>query len=122
MAFILMRSPKRAPPVFRLDGSTEMMAKFFSGKSIKKRRTNSSTKDDFPAPPVPVIPSTGVSQSLILARSSCKASVMISGKFSAALIQRAMVLGVWTLRSTTSALRLSPMGTSHCCTKSLIMP
>jgi len=31
-----------------------------SSKSTKKRRTNSSTKEDLPAPPVPVIPKTGV--------------------------------------------------------------
>ena len=60
IAFIRIRSPKRAPPVFLLDGSTEINPMVFSGKSIKKRRTNSSTKDDFPAPPVPVIPSTGI--------------------------------------------------------------
>ena len=64
MAFILILSPKRAPPVFLFDGSTEINAMVFSGKSIKKRRTNSSTKDDFPAPPVPVIPKTGVLESL----------------------------------------------------------
>ena len=60
MAFIRIRSPSNAPPVFLLDGSTETKPIVFSGKSIKKRRTNSSTKDDFPAPPVPVIPRTGV--------------------------------------------------------------
>ena len=32
----------------------------FFGKSIKNLRTSSSTKDDFPAPPVPVIPRTGI--------------------------------------------------------------
>ena len=31
-----------------------------SGKSIRKRRTSSSTSDDLPDPPVPVIPRTGV--------------------------------------------------------------
>ena len=31
-----------------------------SGKSIKKRLTSSSTRDDFPAPPVPVIPRIGI--------------------------------------------------------------
>ena len=60
MAFILILSPRRAPPVFLLDGSTETMAMVFSLKSIKNRLTNSSTRDDFPEPPVPVIPRTGI--------------------------------------------------------------
>ncbi len=58
MAFIRILSPKSAPPVFRLEGSTDTKPTVFSGKSIKKRLTNSSTKDDLPAPPVPVIPKT----------------------------------------------------------------
>jgi hypothetical protein len=45
---------------FSFDGSTEINPIVFSGKSIKNRRTNSSTKEDFPAPPVPVIPNTGI--------------------------------------------------------------
>ena len=67
MAFIRIRSPRSAPPVFRFEGSTETKPIVFSGKSIKKRRTNSSTKDDFPAPPVPVIPKTGVLEFLFFA-------------------------------------------------------
>ena len=59
IAFIRIRSPKSAPPVFRLEGSTETIPICLSGKSIKNLRTNSSTRLDFPAPPVPVIPSTG---------------------------------------------------------------
>ena len=62
IAFIRIRSPSSAPPVLRLDGSTEINPICFSGKSIRNLRTNSSTRDDFPAPPVPVIPSTGVSE------------------------------------------------------------
>ena len=58
--FIRMRSPSKAPPVFRFVGSTETIAIFLSLKSIRKRRTSSSTNEDFPAPPVPVIPRTGV--------------------------------------------------------------
>ena len=54
MAFILILSPSNAPPVLRFDGSTEIIPMVFSGKSIKKRRTNSSTKDDFPDPESPV--------------------------------------------------------------------
>ena len=63
MAFIRIRSPNNAPPVLRFDGSTEMIAMFLSLKSTVNRRTNSSTNDDLPAPPVPVIPSTGVEDS-----------------------------------------------------------
>ena len=33
---------------------------------MRKRLTNSSTKDDLPAPPVPVIPRTGVFEVLFL--------------------------------------------------------
>ena len=59
MAFIRIRSPNNAPPVFRLDGSTEIIPTVFFGKSCINRLTNSSTKEDLPAPPVPVIPNTG---------------------------------------------------------------
>ena len=86
MAFIRIRSPNKAPPVFLFDGSTDMIAICLSLKSIKKRLTNSSTKEDFPDPPVPVIPSTGT---LFLAEStriSFKVFAYLSGKFSAAEI------------------------------------
>ncbi len=76
----------------RFEGSTEINPIVFSGKSIRKRRTSSSTKDDFPAPPVPVIPKTGileVSFSLCILSS---VSFAISGKFSAAEITRAISL------------------------------
>ena len=59
MAFIRIRSPNNAPPVFLLDGSTDTIAICLSSKSIKNRLTNSSTNEDLPAPPVPVIPNTG---------------------------------------------------------------
>ena len=61
MEFILILSPNNAPPVFLFDGSIETIAIFFFGKSTINLLTNSSTKEDFPAPPVPVIPSTGIS-------------------------------------------------------------
>ena len=57
--FILILSPRSAPPDFLLDGSTEIIAIFFSEKSDKNLLTSSSINDDFPAPPVPVIPITG---------------------------------------------------------------
>ena len=59
MAFMRIRSPKSAPPDFRRDGSTDTMATVRSGKSRRNRRTSSSTMEDLPAPPVPVMPSTG---------------------------------------------------------------
>ena len=54
-------SPNKAPPVFLFEGSTEIIPTVFLGKSTKNLRTNSSTNDDFPAPPVPVIPNTEAS-------------------------------------------------------------
>ncbi len=66
MEFIRILSPKSAPPVFFFEGSTEIIPKVLSGKSIKNRRTNSSTNEDFPAPPVPVIPKIGVFESLFI--------------------------------------------------------
>ena len=66
MAFILILSPKSAPPVFLFDGSTEIKPTVLFGKSLRNLRTNSSTKEDFPAPPVPVIPKTGVFEFLFL--------------------------------------------------------
>src|SRR5687768_9619043 len=57
--FIRILSPSKAPPVFFFDGSTEITAIVFSLKLLRKRRTISSVTEDLPAPPVPVIPSTG---------------------------------------------------------------
>ena len=93
MAFMRILSPNSAPPVLRLEGSTEIKPTVFSGKSIKKRLTNSSTKDDFPAPPVPVMPNTGVLEFLFLSCIFSKVPLATSGKFSAEDITRAMALG-----------------------------
>ena len=60
MLFILIRSPNKAPPVFFFDGSTEITATALLGYAYKNLRTNSSVNEDFPAPPVPVIPNTGM--------------------------------------------------------------
>ena len=60
MEFMRIRSPRSAPPVFFLEGSTEIMAIFESGLERKNLRTNSSVSEDFPAPPVPVIPMIGI--------------------------------------------------------------
>ena len=86
MAFIRIRSPNKAPPVFLFDGSTETIAICLSSKSIKKRRTNSSTKEDLPEPPVPVIPRTGTSFFTDSSRTCFNTSAYFSGKFSAAEI------------------------------------
>ena len=58
--FILILSPSNAPPLFLREGSTEIIPIFLFGKSIRNRLNISSTSDDFPAPPVPVIPIIGV--------------------------------------------------------------
>ena len=60
MAFMRMRSPKRAPPLLRREGSMEITAmRNWSSWSSRKRRISSSVSDDLPAPPVPVMPITG---------------------------------------------------------------
>ncbi|MNN36286.1 hypothetical protein D3C81_1501770 [compost metagenome] len=61
IAFMRMRSPSSAPPDLRRDGSIEITAiDSASCWSSRKRRISSSVSDDLPAPPVPVMPSTGV--------------------------------------------------------------
>ena len=93
MAFIRILSPSNAPPVFLLDGSTDINPIVFSGKSLRKRRTNSSTKDDFPAPPVPVIPRTGIVLFSFFLWMASKVFAATSGKFSADEIIRAIAFG-----------------------------
>ena len=60
IAFMRIRSPSNAPPVFCFVGSIDRIATFLSGSSRKNRLINSSVSELFPAPPVPVIPRTGV--------------------------------------------------------------
>ena len=72
MAFIRIRSPRSAPPVFLLEGSQLMMATCISLRSCRMRKITSSVNDDFPAPPVPVIPITGVMRSPIFFASSAR--------------------------------------------------
>ena len=60
MEFMRILSPSSAPPVFLLEGSTEIIAIVLSAESAKNLLTSSSTNDDFPDPPVPVMPITGV--------------------------------------------------------------
>ena len=60
MAFIRIRSPRSAPPLLRLVGSTANTAmRSLSPWSSRNRRISSSVSEDLPDPPVPVIPSTG---------------------------------------------------------------
>ena len=61
IAFMRMRSPSRAPPLLRRDGSIEITAtRRLSSWSRRSRRISSSVREDLPAPPVPVMPSTGI--------------------------------------------------------------
>ena len=92
MAFIRIRSPNKAPPVLRFEGSTEIIAICLSLKSTKNRRTNSSTKLDLPEPPVPVIPNTGVDDFSALVFNSFNNPKFSSLKFSAAEMMRAIDL------------------------------
>ncbi len=55
-------------------------ASFFSGKSEVKRRMSSSVKEDFPAPPVPVMPTTGTVRSTRLSKISWIALASFSAK------------------------------------------
>src|SRR3979409_482705 len=64
-----MRSPSSAPPVLRRVGSTDRTAIFsLSPWSRRKRRTSSSVSELLPAPPVPVIPSTGATRDFAFSR------------------------------------------------------
>ena len=61
IAFMRMRSPSSAPPLLRRLGSilTTAMRKASSWSS-RRRRMSSSVRLLLPAPPVPVMPSTGI--------------------------------------------------------------
>ncbi len=78
IAFIRMRSPSNAPPVFRFVGSMDNIAILLSSTSFKKRRISSSVNELFPAPPVPVIPMTG----MFFFPSSTTCSKMVAAVFS----------------------------------------
>ena len=117
-----MRSPNKAPPVLRLEGSTEISPIVFFGKSIKNLRTNSSTKLDFPEPPVPVIPKTGVVADLFFSCILAKDSLAISGKFSAEEIILAILAFPLFFSPLTSSFKTSPMAKSAFFTKSFIIP
>ncbi|CAI8240200.1 MAG: Uncharacterised protein [Flavobacteriaceae bacterium] len=93
-----------------------------SGKSIKNLLTSSSTKEDLPAPPVPVIPRTGVFKDLLFLYIFSRVWLATSGKFSAEDIILAIAPGFLSSKSANSPLSLSPTGKSDVFTKSLIMP
>ena len=84
MEFILILSPRSAPPVFFLDGSTEIIAIFLLGFARKNLLTNSSVREDFPAPPVPVIPMIGILKFLDFSFKAETNSDFSSEKFSTA--------------------------------------
>ena len=56
--FMRIRSPSRLRPDRRVMGSVEMIAIDLSSRSATNRSTISSMSDDFPDPPVLVIPTT----------------------------------------------------------------
>ena len=86
-AFIRIRSPSRAPPPRRRVGSTAITAiRSLSCWSTRKRRTNSSVSDDFPDPPVPVMPSTGTGRAVA---ASCSRNLLGSLPSSAPVMARA---------------------------------
>ena len=121
MAFILILSPNKAPPVFLLDGSTEIIAIVLS-VSTKNRRTNSSTNDDFPAPPVPVIPKTGIFFVPISFFTSIKKSIAASGKFSATEIAEAIDFMFLCGKLFISPFNFVSVGKSHLPNISFIIP
>ena len=86
MEFILILSPRSAPPVFFLEGSTEIIAIFLSALALKNLRTNSSVNEDLPAPPVPVIPMMGILKFFAFSFNADTNSGFSSEKFSTAEI------------------------------------
>ena len=58
-AFMRMRSPSSAPPERLRVGSIATTATRRSGKKRTMRFRISSVSEDLPAPPVPVMPTTG---------------------------------------------------------------
>ena len=99
------------------------MAILLSCEAIKKRRINSSTNDDLPAPPVPVIPKTGVVAVAAILRILSKAALFSSGAFSAAEIKRAIAcLSFFFKLATSSFLTLTPVLKSQRSSMSSIMP
>ena len=87
--FIRIRSPSSAPPVFSLVGSVARRATLVPGLSLWIRSMISSMSELFPAPPVPVIPTTGHSSPSFLERALESAVVRAdSSPFSASVRRR----------------------------------
>ncbi|CAI8331723.1 MAG: Uncharacterised protein [Cryomorphaceae bacterium] len=122
MAFILILSPNKAPPVFLLDGSTDTIAMFLSEKSAINLLTNSSTNDDLPAPPVPVTPRTGVDDCIAISFIFDKIVLCFSGQFSAAEIKRAIAFTFLFFTSLIPPSKCSPTKKSDCLIRSFIIP
>jgi hypothetical protein len=75
MAFMRMRSPSSAPPLLRREGSMLITAtRSASPWSSRSRRMSSSVSEDLPAPPVPVMPSTGVFVPEAAPRTACSSA------------------------------------------------
>ena len=122
--FIRIRSPSRAPPDLRFDGSTEITAIVLSLKSVRNRRTSSSTSELLPAPPVPVTPSTGTFCDLArIGSSALRRSSPAAGSFSAAVIKPPIVAATRSGRAGTAfAITGVAFSKSHCCRRLLIIP
>ena len=73
IAFMRMRSPSKAPPLLRREGSMEMTAmRKLSPQSRRRRRISSSVSEDLPAPPVPVMPMLGTLEAAAWVRRACR--------------------------------------------------
>jgi hypothetical protein len=128
MAFMRMRSPRSAPPLLRRDGSMDTTAMdSASSRSRRRRRTSSSVRLDFPAPPVPVMPRTGMrrpaaissifarrpasalpSSSEVMSRASARQRFAVSGTVSDTAIS-ASDFGACAERSMSVSARMEPI-------------
>ena len=117
MEFIRILSPSKAPPVFFFDGSTQITAIVLSVNVCKNLLTISSVTELFPAPPVPVIPRTGIAIDNELSTIDCI-------PFSAFVIFLAIFLTSCTSPKVIAVLYSPfPFKTkSHCFTTSSIIP
>ena len=123
IAFMRIRSPSSAPPLLRRDGSIEITATCSASPwSRRRRRISSSVRLDLPAPPVPVMPITGVFTAAAAARnssSSAGAAALFSTAVSSCASARrcvgsrprigASVVGACGDRSTSQRIIISPI-------------
>ncbi len=120
--FIRIRSPSSAPPPRRRVGSTAITAiRSLSCWSTRNRRTSSSVSEDFPEPPVPVIPSTGVTRAAAAAR-TCSSSSGGSLPSSAPVMARAMANRSPVRTAAASTALLSQRSKSQSFTTELTIP